>query len=411
MKVEIPYYGDKLSVEINDDNLIEVGKSHLSGHLISQNSEDWFPEGSEMRGEIENFISGAKKILFIVNDHTRPTPTAEILSSIAGLTPPDSKYIIASGDHRNPTEEEIKAIFGDLYGDIDIVFHEAQSDDDNDYFGTTSFGTEVYLNRVLKEVDSVIIITSVESHYFAGFTGGRKSFIPGISAKTTIEQNHSLAMREGSAPMSLEGNPVHMDMNEALGLLDNLRIFSIQSTISREEGIYNIHTGDIKDAFLRCCEECRGVFCLPVEKKADIIIASATPPLDLNLYQSQKAIEHSNLILKDGGILILLSSCYEGIGPDTFYKLLSSGDSFDAIRETIEEGYRLGYHKVTRLLDLFENGELWVLSELEDEVLERIYIKPIGDLQSAVDKAIELKGESAGVAVLKDASTAVPTLI
>jgi len=410
--MDIPYYGKTLSIDIDERNLIEIGEAKLKGHKISQNRDEWFKTGSKDRGRIADFIKEAKNILFIVNDHTRPTPTSDILTSLRDLIPLDrSRFIIASGDHRNPTEEELKRIFGELNGEVEIVFHEAQIKDDNTYFGKTSFGTEIYLNKVLKEVDSVVAITSVESHFFAGFTGGRKSFIPGISAKDTIEQNHSLAMREGSGPMILEGNPVHEDMDEVLDILGNLRILSIQATISQEEGIYNIHTGDIRDALLECCEECEGIFSLPVEERADVLIASATPPLDINLYQSQKAIEHSRLILNDGGILILLSSCYEGIGPDTFYQMLSSGDSFDEIRETIRGGYKLGYHKVTRLLDLFESGELWLLSELDGEKLKRVYIKPIDDLQKAIDEALEIKGENARVAVLKDASTVVPVLV
>jgi nickel-dependent lactate racemase len=379
--------------------------------LISDDYNDWFRDGVDRRDELIDFFSETDNVLIVVNDHTRPTPTLKILQSIEDFTPYDRcSFIIASGAHRDPDDVELKNILGDYIREDNIIYHRAGLKKDLDYIGTTSSGNEIYLNKAIRNFNSILAINSIEPHYFAGFTGGRKSFLPGISGRDTIERNHSLAINAGSAPLKLKGNPVHEEMDEVVDLLSDYNIFAIQVSLNRENEIYNIHTGDIRSAFNKCCEECKGLFSIPFSEKADVVIAVAGSPLDINLYQSQKAIENSKVLLKDDGILLLISSCYEGIGPDAFYQLLSSGKDFAELKEEIKTNYRLGYHKVLKLIDLFERNELWVISEFDDITLRKIHINPVKDIDVALKKIYEKKGENVKIAILEDATTTVPVL-
>ncbi len=140
------------------------------------------------------FLADAGRVLVIVNDATRPTPTAKVLDTIfEPLSKTDFRFIIATGVHRGPSEEEFVQIFGKYYPQIKdrIIVHDAKKDEDLVYLGDSTNGTPMYVNKAGVEADRIIIISSVEPHYFAGYTGGRKSFLPGIAGYKTVEKTTS----------------------------------------------------------------------------------------------------------------------------------------------------------------------------------------------------------------------------
>ena len=362
--------------------------------------------------KLSEFVAAAKNILLIVNDGFRNTPTAKILDAIFfEIRTKIYKILVATGTHRVPTDKELRIILGKYYEFLEdrTVSHDAKDEREMFYLGVTSFGTEVYVNNLAMKADKILVIGSVEPHYFAGFTGGRKSFLPGIAAYETIEQNHNLALNENAKTFALSGNPVHEDMDEALGKI-NKDIFSIQTVLDDHNNIAAVFAGNIHDSFQKAAEQCKEIYAYKIDELADIVVAVVKSPLDKNLYQAHKGIENGKLALKKDGIIILVAECPEGIGNDNFYRLLSSCSTPKEVLAKVKENYVLGYHKSAKIAELCDSAQIWALTEMKPEDLEKIFIKPVFSLQDAIEKALEIKGKDAKIILLEDSGVTVPVL-
>lgn len=409
--IEIPYGKGSKKVSIPDKNLQNVVhpnevKIKPPGEILKDALDN--PVGTE---SFDEFIGRGEDILFIVNDGTRPTPTALILELLSKrMDLKKARYIVATGAHRAPNEEEFNFIFGDLYEELKerIIIHDARKEEEMVHIGTTSNGTEMWVNENAYNAGCLIPIGSVEPHYFGGFTGGRKSFLPGVAGYKTIEQNHKMALKPGAKALKLKGNPVHEDFNEAIKKISEKPMFSIQTVLDGERNLYAATSGDIYKSFDRAIKYAMEVFCVSIDEKADIVISVAPYPMDVDLYQSQKAIDNAKLALKDDGILIMVSSCRMGLGSSVFYDLLSSSDSPEEVIEMIKKKYKLGYHKAGKMAEIAMWAEMWGVSELDDEILENSFIKPFNTVQDAADAALKKKGEDANILIMMDGSITVP---
>ncbi len=414
MKIKIPYGKEKVDVEVGENRIAGI----VEPNVVSVGDEtETIRKGIEQTinsRSFHEFIADDEDLLFIVNDYTRPTPTAKILEVIyPKIKYKNTKFIIATGIHRAPTEEEFKFIFGnyhDLLKDR-IYVHDARKDEDMVYLGVSSTGTEMYVNKIGIEAHKLVTIGSVEPHYFAGYTGGRKSFFPGIASYKTIEQNHKHALRPRAQTLVLEGNPVHEDMVDALKTIEGKEIFSIQTVLDGEKRIYHCTSGHIHDSFLMAIEKAHEVYCVNIKEKADIVIAVAGYPSDVDLYQSQKALDNGKLALRKGGILILVSECRSGIGEKAYFNLLAGSKTPQETLEKIEQGYKLGYHKAAKMAEIATWAEIWGVTGLAGKDMEQAFIKPYHEVQEALDRAIEKKGEKAKILFLMDASLTVPKVM
>jgi len=268
----------------------------------------------------------------------------------------------------------------------------------------------MWVNKLGVEAQKLVPISSVEPHYFAGYTGGRKSFLPGIASYKTIEQNHKHALKPEAKALVLEGNPVHEDMIDALKTIAEKEIFSIQTVLDGERRIYAATAGHIHKSFYKAIDKAKDVFCVKVPKKSDIVVTVAPYPMDVDLYQSQKAIDNGKLALKDEGILIMISKCRTGIGPRTFFELMSSCKTPQETLNKIDKEFKLGYHKAAKLAEIATWAEMWGVTALPDKDLESIFIKPFSSIQKAIDKAIKIKGTDATILVLMDGGMTVPMI-
>ena len=414
MKIRIPYGKEKVEVEVEESRVSGI----VEPNVVSVGDEtETIRRGIEQpinSRRFDEFIADTGDLLFIVNDYTRPTPTAKILEVIyPAVKNKNTRFIIAAGIHRAPTEEEFNCIFGN-YHDLlkdKIYVHDARKDEDMVYLGTTSTGTEMYINKLGMEAHKLVTVSSVEPHYFAGYTGGRKSFLPGIASYKTIEQNHKHALSPRAQALVLEGNPVHEDMVDALKTIEGKEIFSIQTVLDGEKRIYHCTSGHIHDSFLMAIEKAHDVYCVDIKGKADIVVAVAGYPSDVDLYQSQKGLENGKLALKEGGILILVSECRSGIGDEAYFNLLASSRTTQEALQTIKQDYKLGYHKTAKMAEIATWAEIWGVTGLADEDMEQAFIKPCHEIQKALDRAIEKKGEKAKILFLMDASLTVPNIM
>ena len=411
MILKIPYgRDDEIQVELDDrrvagtvtPNKVPIGDETETIRRALEN-----PAGGKRFSE---FVADAKDLLVIVNDATRPTPTERVLTILKeDLEGKDVSFIVATGMHRAPTEEEYRQIFGEHLGRYrdSIHAHDSRKSEDMVHLGTSKNGTEMRVNRLGVEAHKILIISSVEPHYFAGYTGGRKSFLPGIAAFETIEQNHKLAMKPEAQALRLTGNPVHEDMIDALKVVDK-EVFAINTVLDPEHRIYAAAAGDIHQSLEAAIGKANEVFGACIPEKAEVVVSVVKFPGDIDLYQAQKGIDNAKHALSDGGILILVAKCRMGIGEKSFFELLSSADSPDGALKKIEEGYKLGYHKAAKMAEVGQWAQTWAVTDLEPGLLEKIFIRSCDSLQKAVDDALSEKGVAARVLFLLDGGLTVP---
>ncbi len=356
--------------------------------------------------DFTSFISDKKKILVVVNDHTRSTPTAEVLKCLE-LRGKEVTTVIATGSHRAPDQMELEGILGGKtppYGGR-VAVHNSRDTSSLKSIGKTSRGTELSFNSLLFEADGIIPVASVEPHYFAGYTGGRKFLLPALAGLDSIANNHCLAAEESSRVLRLEGNPVHDDFMEALEMFGRFDdIFSIQLVLNMKSQISYSSSGHIIQSFKQAVGFANQIYVPKIQEKADIVISVNKPPLDIDLYQSQKALQNVELSVKEGGIIILVSSCPEGIGDPNFYSLLTSKNA--GIGK--ENSRKFGYHKVVKLQALLKKARVFAVTSLPDSVPKAIGLTPYQDVQKALADATAIKGKNSRVLVVLDGAITVP---
>jgi nickel-dependent lactate racemase len=403
MKSSVPYGDRVMLLALEDRESIRiVSPQHFPTdedsvtRSITNHAED---------SGLKSFLSKKDRILVVINDHTRPLARAAL--ERLPLKEKDVTTLIATGTHRAPTPKELTRLLGKdspPYGGR-VVVHDA-TDGESKSIGLTTRGTEVCLNSQVFDAHGLIVIGSVEPHYYAGFTGGRKFLLPGLASFKSIEMNHSLALDDNARILSLEGNPVHEDFMDALRMFGrNQDIFSIQLVMNPDHRISFASSGDIVNSFTDAVQHALRTYVCPVPFKTDILIAIVNPPLDIDLYQAHKAIENVKPALNDDGILILLAQCRDGIGNRAFYDLLSSKQELSGI---VREHYTFGGHKALRIRQLQQRARIFAITDLDPEIMRTISITPFADLQSAVNTALTLKGNSATITLVNDAGVTVP---
>ncbi len=415
MDVNIPYGEKEITVSISEPVEVIYPKK-----IKIKNENKVIKKALEKPIDMETFEQFAEKsekLLVIVNDATRPTPTAKILEYLSPIlsSHPHVTFLIATGVHRAPTDEELKYIFGKTYNLFknQIIIHNARNEEEMVYLGTSKNGTEMYINKLVSEYENVLVIGSVEPHYFAGFTGGRKSFLPGVASYKTIEMNHKLALSDKACSLALKGNPVHEDMVDAMNVLKNINVFSIQTILTGEHKVYAATAGDLHKSFDAAIEHAKQIFCVPLKQKANIVITAAPYPMDVDLYQSQKALDNGKHALEDDGIIILVSKCRMGVGEDKFLDLLGSETSCHEVLEKLGEEYKLGYHKAAKMAQIGTRAEMWAVTDLDDPIIKKAQLKPYSEIQKAVEDAIKIikeKTKQPKILVMPYGSLTIPFL-
>jgi len=412
MRVEIPYGGGKEVVDVPDQNLGEIlyqkdVKTDDRVQIILDAVKN--PVGSM---SLPKFLNGAEDTLIIVNDATRPTPSWRIITAILPfLINKKIRFLVATGMHREPTLEEYNYIFGDLYPAIkdDVRSHDAKKSECV-FLGNSKNGTPMWINKMVVDADRIIVISSVEPHYFAGYTGGRKSFLPGVAAYETIEVNHKLALSVNAQSLKLEGNPVAEDMEDAMKVLKDKKIFAIMTVLDKNHRTCCAYAGDLKESFEKAKAMADDVFVIDLKHKADIVVAVTAFPYDIDLYQSQKALDNAKYAVKDGGIIILVSACRDGVGPPNFLNLLGSASTPEEALDKIAQGYKLGYHKAAKMAEIGLKCKMYAVTRLDPNIARKAHLTPVNSVQEAIDMAIRELGPKSKVTFIMDAVITVPRI-
>jgi len=415
MNVDIPYGKQYITVKIPEPCHV------LVPNKVSIKDQDKLIENALENplgfNSYDEFAENANRLLVIVNDATRPTPTSKILKYLLPVlsSHPDLKFLVATGVHRAPTEEEYRFIFGDTYEVFrrKVYAHDARKDKDMTYLGKSKNGTEMYINKLVPEYKNILVIGSVEPHYFAGYTGGRKSFLPGVASYKTIEMNHKLALSDRACSLALEGNPVHEDTVDAMNVLKDVNVFSIQTVLTGDHKIYAVTAGDLLKSFDAAIKYANEVFCVPLDRKGNIVLTVAPYPMDIDLYQSQKALDNGKLALEDDGIIILVSKCRMGVGEDAFLNLLCKAETPQEVLEILGDEYKLGYHKAAKMAQIGTRAEMWAVTDLNENIVKKAMLKPYRSIQSAVDDAVKTmkaKEREPRIVVMPSGSLTIPLI-
>ena len=333
---------------------IPYGKSYISfeetgcGVLCSKISE-LKAEGdglSIVKSAMENPIDsprlselarGKNNCVIIISDHTRPVPSRDILPNmVAELREgnPEIKItlLVSTGFHRPTTEAELRAKLGDeLYEQFRIVIHDCRDAASNVQVGVLPSGAPCVIDRVAAEADLLISEGFIEPHFFAGFSGGRKSVLPGICDQVTVLGNHCSRFidSENSRTGILDGNPMHEDMIAAAKLAKLAYIVNV--VIDEDKKTVAAFAGNYVTAHRAGCD-----FLLSYAKVspiyADIVVTSnGGAPLDQNIYQCVKSMTAAEATCKPGGVIIECAECADGHGGQSFYESLRDCESADAL--------------------------------------------------------------------------------
>jgi nickel-dependent lactate racemase len=420
MRVEVPWGEGTTAVELKARSLGGV----LRAKVEAAEDPDNVVRAAIKRPEADlaRFLDSAPSpLLVVVNDATRPTPSADVLGVIRPILEEwleragnELTFVIATGTHRAALPEEVQRLFGSEVARAHggrIFCHDSKDGGQLVHLGSTRRGTEVWVNRLLADARSVLVINSVEPHYFAGYTGGRKSLFPGLAGYETVRANHRLSMEPGSVTLTLAGNPVHEDLEEATASgLAGKETFSIQMVLGKDNRVGFAAAGSLEESFRRAVAAADRQFVLELEKPSEIVVAVAPHPMDCNFYQTNKAIQSGALAVEDGGILIVVSECPFGLGENqTLFDMLAASNSpAEALARVDQEEYVLGVQQAKRVAEILQRAEVWAVTSLPGEKVRAMFMTPFPDVQTAVDAALARRGEQAKVLFLTEASITVP---
>lgn len=413
--IKIPYYTSSMDIHVEEENLKAVIYSGTDEYQAKGTEAELVEEalanpiGSPRLREL---AKGKKSVVLVTSDHTRAVPSKLTLPILLreireGNPDADITILIATGLHRPTTEEEQRRMFGDEIVDNEkIVVNKAFEQDDFEFVCGLPSGAELWVNKVALHCDLLVAEGFIEPHFFAGFSGGRKSILPGICNAATVNENHSYkAIASPYATTGvLEHNPIHEDMVYAARAV-NLQ-FIMNVALNSEKKVIAAFAGDLEKAheegvaFVRSLAQCPGI-------TGDIVVTSnGGYPLDQNLYQSPKAVATAEACCKDGGVIIMCCSCVDGMGGSHFEKLIVKGtvDEIDEFlskippKESISEQWCAQIY--SRILK--KHKVILVTTYLDHDLVRKANMIPASSPDEALAMAYEMMGKDAKVVVIPD---------
>lgn len=408
MEIELAFAGAAISLKLPDNIRFDEFTPAVVDTAI-----DFDDFGQSLRqANAQRWLEDTKPLI-IVNDAHRNTPTIQILDWLDAISPrlmSGATFLIACGTHQPPTTEQLETILGRHYTvNSDRVFiHDCDDVQNMLQVGRDSFDQQFWTNKLVLEHSHIIVISSVEPHYFAGYTGGRKSFFPGLTDRATIVRNHNLANSLDAQPARLTGNPVAEHIAQMAAQLNSDSILSIQAVLDARQKIANIYCGTLEASFNAAVSASEAIFVKITDNAYDVVLCEMKPPLDANLYQSQKALENCQQAVKKNGAAIVISACRQGIGSTHFFDL---AQKWDTKENRASDGLaHFGSHKLSRVVTMNHRIEACLHSLLDHDTASRVFYKPVDDLQEFLNNKTE-KNTDASVALVRDAGSTVLKVI
>jgi len=366
------------------------------------------PIGSKRLKEI---VGPGEKVVIITSDITRPMPSFKVLPAVieelleGGVAEEDITVVLALGSHRGHTEEEKKHLVGEA------VYRSKVRVIDSDMnqcirLGMCKNGTPADIFEPVVKADKRIALGNIEFHYFAGYSGGNKALMPGVSSHDAIQANHSNMVKPGAHAGNLDTNPVRQDIEQVTDFIS--LDFIVNVVLDGKKKIIKAVAGDHVKAHRDGCGFLDQLYMVKLKQKADIAVVSPGGfPKDINIYQSQKGLDNAKHAVKDGGIIVWCASAAEKFGEKTFEEWMTTKTPKEMIKE-IGKNFKLGGHKAAAIAMILEKARIFMVSDLDPSLVRSIHLEPYPSLQQAVDAALKEKGENAQVLILPAAGSTLP---
>ena len=420
MHISFPY-PDISPLDIPDQNLLGIFSP--SAVNVERSEEEILHEAFSHpinSDPLPQMLKGREKVLIVVDDYTRATPVQKILPQLisqlkaSGIKPEDIKILVALGTHRAMTEEEIRTKFGkDISKQYPIFNHPWWDLNQLTYFGDTEKGTPIFVNRMVKEVDFIVGIGQIVPHRVSGFSGGGNIIQPGICGEETTGKTHWLSAQfKGREILGKIENPVKEEIEQ---VAQKVGLKWILNTIQDGSGrLIQVVAGDPIQAYRTGAKRSFEIYQSKLPQEADIVIADSYP-YDSDLWLAAKGIYASELAVKQGGIVILITHCPEGVSPSHPEVLEWGYQTFEEVNEKVRQRK---IQKLTAAAHLVHVGRVIKerakgilvstgISKAETERLGFFYAK---SPQEALKIAFSLSGRDARVAVLKRGGEILPQI-
>ncbi|HBE80166.1 MAG TPA: nickel-dependent lactate racemase [Firmicutes bacterium] len=360
---------------------------------------------------LKDIVKPGEKIVIVTSDITRPMPSKLVIPPLleelnqAGIAFSDVTVVFALGSHRKHTEAEQRYLVGDeIYSKIQCIDSDSTS---CIHLGVTSFGTPVDIFRTVADADRRICLGNIEYHYFAGYSGGAKAIMPGVSTRAAIQANHSKMVLDEAKAGEMNKNPVRRDIDEVLSFVPI--DFIVNVVLDEHKNIIKAVAGHPIKAHRVGCEFLDRLYKVRIKEQADIVVVSAGGhPKDINLYQAQKALDNARHAVRDGGIIILVASCKEGFGEAVFEKWMKEAKAPDDLIVKIQQQFVLGGHKAAAIAVVLNKCRIYMVSDLDADVVRKIFMKPYSHLQEALDDALAELGADSKVMIMPYGGSTLP---
>jgi nickel-dependent lactate racemase len=409
VRISIPYGDGNLPLDVPDANLLAVVQPGLSGGETRPPTEA--EESAEVRRALAEPIGAprlrelaatARSAVIVVSDITRPSPSHKLLPALleelARMKPEDISILFALGGHRGHSSEERVRLVGEEVAASGVRLLDLDGSRCRPV-GVTSRGTRLEVFEPYLEADLRICTGNIEYHYFAGFSGGAKAIVPGLCSSSTIRDNHSMMLAPTAKAGIIQGNPVREDIDEAGGMIGVDFILNV--VLDERKRILRAVAGHYLAAHREGARIYDARFSATIDGEADVVIASpGGRPKDINLYQAQKTLDNVGGAVRKGGAVILAARCDEGFGQRAFEDWMLGMATPQALVDRIQREFVLGGHKAAAIAGLLNRAEVFLVSELPDDAVRKMYMHPFNDLQDAVDAAFARYGKRARVLVV-----------
>lgn len=413
MNIRFPYGKTHLSYEFENVNVLTSSIEEYNPKMSEQALVDAAMAAPEGGISLRELARGKEKVVLIASDHTRPVPSKLIVPPMLkqireGNPNAEITILISTGCHRQTTKEELISKFGEeIVANEKIVIHDCDDKENLVNIGILPSGGQCVVNRIAMEADLLVAEGFIEPHFFAGFSGGRKSVLPGVAGRETVLANHcsEFIAHPRSRTGILEGNPIHNDMLWAAKQA-KLR-YIVNVVLNGEKQVIYAVAGELEQAHQKgtafLAQLC-GAETVP----ADIVISTnGGYPLDQNIYQAVKGMTAAEAAVKDGGVIIMLAASNDGVGGDHFYHQLA--DEPD-IHKTMDMFLSRGRNETepdqwqTQIfIRVLQKATVIYVSEADPKTVEALHMLPAKDLQEAMEMAKKLtKNENPTITAIPD---------
>jgi nickel-dependent lactate racemase len=394
--IELGYGPEAIKLEYDGERFDVLAPDNSEAHPLSDAEIGAALDAPINSPPLEDLIAPGDSVLIVASDATRATGSPQIINLLVrrliqnGIEPADIAIIFATGIHRAVRQEEKLALLSPFIAQrIRTIDHDASDAAQLIQIGVSRSGAAVEVNGALREFSKVILTGAVGFHYFAGFTGGRKSICPGLAAAETIKAAHMLALdferggrRAGVGSGLLEGNAVNEECERVAAMVEPA--FLINAIVDDRGRVEQVFAGNWRAAHARACEVYASSHAQRIPEKRELVIVSCGgSPYDINLIQAHKALDMAAAACIDGGLIILLAECGDGLGRTDFLKWFESADS-RALAARLRAAYEVNGQTAWALLTKTERFRVHLVSKLADDDVRQMRMIPARSLEEAL---------------------------